>query len=284
MSVPGQPQSQPPYVPPALEPQPSPLHRQRLAEPRAGLRSRTGCVVVPIITLLLGIGLSILALFLYSLSFAPDAQVIVMPLPSPGGDMVVQIGPAYITRVLQNDLRDSELGDIENVQVGLPDSDRLHHTQMMVTGDDHTSVLGFKMTRHVTFVAQLLIQDCQIHVHVLHADVGSIPVTGFATALEGQIDEQLQVKFDGLPPGFTYCIIGVRTKPEGLFVTLSATPKGTPSAIPTATPKVVPTAAPTATPKITPTATPKVIPTATPKVIPTAIPKATPKATPKPSP
>ena len=225
MRSPGQPQPQPPYGP--WSPQPSPIPpRQRLAKPRAWLRSRTGRVVIPIITLLLGIVLGVMALSLYTSSIATEGQVLVTPLPPPGGDIIAKVSPAYMARVVQKDLPNSGLpGDVENVRVQLADSDLIHSVQVTITGDDQVGVLGFVMIRHITFVEQLLVQDCQVQVNVLHADLAGIPVTRFITAFEGQIDQQLQFKTNDLPPGFTYCITSLRSKPDGLFVMMSATPQ-----------------------------------------------------------
>ena len=211
MRSPGQPQPQPP----SWSAQPSPIPR-----------SRAGRVVIPIITLLLGIMLGVLGLLLYVSSISTEGQVLVPPLPPPGGDIIAQISPAYMARIVQKDLPNSGLpGDVENVRVQLADSDLIHSVQVTITADDLVGVLGFEMTRHMTLVEQLFIQDCQIQVNVLHADLEGIPVTAFITAFEGQIDQQLQFKTSDLPPGFTYCITGLRSKPGGLFVMMSATPQ-----------------------------------------------------------
>ncbi len=225
MKSPGQPQPQPPHVPWVLQPSPIPP-RQRLAGPRAWLRSRAGRVAIPIITLLLGIMLGVLGLLLYASSISTEGQVLVTPLPPPGGDIISQVSPAYMARVVQKDLPNSGLpGDVENVRVQLADSDLIHSVQVTITGDDQVGVLGFQMTRHVTVVEQLFVQNCQIQVNVLHADLEGIPVTGFVTAFEGQIDQQLQLKTNDLPAGFTYCVTAVMSKPDGLFVMVSATPQ-----------------------------------------------------------
>lgn len=213
MKSPGQPQPQPPYIP--WSPQPSPIPR-----------SRIGHVVIPIITLLLGIALGVLGLLLYASSISTEGPVIVTPLPPPGGDIISHISPAYMARVVQNDLPSSGLpGNVENVRVQLADSDLKHSVQLTITGDDQVGVLGFEMTRHITVVEQLFVQNCQIQVNVLHADLGGIPVTGFITAFEGQIDQQLQLKTNDLPAGFTYCVTALSSKPDGVFVTMSATPQ-----------------------------------------------------------
>jgi hypothetical protein len=214
MRYPGQPQPQPPPYGP-WSPQPTPIPR-----------SRAGRVVIPIITLLLGIMLGVLGLLLYATSISTQGQVLVTPLPPPGGDIISQISPSYMARVVQKDLPNSGLpGDVENVRVQLADSDLIHSVQVTITGDDQIGVLGLEMIRHITVVEQLFVQNCKPQVNVLHADVEGIPVTGFVTAFEGQIDQQLQFKTDDLPPGFTYCITSLRSKPDGLFVVMSATPQ-----------------------------------------------------------
>jgi hypothetical protein len=213
MRSPGQPQPQPSYGP--WSPQPSPVPR-----------SRAGRVVIPIITLLLGIMLGVLGLLLYTSSIGTEGQVLVTPLPPPDGDIISQISPTYMARVVQKDLPNSGLpGIVENVRVQLADSDLIHSVQVTITGDDKIGVLGFEMIRHMTVVEQLFVQNCQIQVNVLHADLGWIPVTGFVTAFEGQIDQQLQLKTSDLPSGFTYCVTAVSSKSDGVFVTISATPQ-----------------------------------------------------------
>ncbi len=152
MKSPGQPQPQPPYIP--WSPQPSPIPR-----------SRIGHVVIPIITLLLGIVLGVLGLLLYASSISTEGPVIVTPLPPPGGGITSHISPAYMARVVQNDLPSSGLpGNVENVRVQLADSDLKHSVQLTITGDDQVGVLGFEMTRHITVVEQLFVQNCQIQV------------------------------------------------------------------------------------------------------------------------
>ena len=203
--------------------------RPRFARIRGWLRSRTGRVVVPAVTLILGIGLGVVGLLLYALSFAAEGRPLVTPLPPPGSDIVVQIGPAYIARLLEKDLSTLSLpggGNIVNVRVKLADSDRTHLAELTVTGDNQVSLFGIETTRQLTVIVQPLVNACQIQVHVLHADLGGIALTGlFTVAFESQINQQLQIKLSSLPAGFIYCTTGVRTKPQGLFVTYSATPE-----------------------------------------------------------
>jgi len=184
-------------------------------------------VIVPGVALVLGVGIGVVGLLLYALSLSTEGRVLVTPLPPPGGDIIVQVGTTYITRLLIKDLQSSDLpGSVENVRVMLADSDRIHSAQMTIIGDEQIGVFGIGATRPFTIVVQPFIRDCQLQVNVLHADFSGVTVTGFAATFEGQINQQLEVKPGGLPAGFQYCTTNVRTKPQALFLTYSATPIG----------------------------------------------------------
>ncbi len=194
--------------------------RPRFARIRGWLRSRVGRIILPIVTLLLGVGIGVAAILLYALLIATEGRVLITPLPPPGADIVAQVGPTYITHLVDKDIRASGVpGDIENVRVKLVRGD-----QMTITGDDQLGALGIGVTRHFTIVVQPFVRSCQLQMHVLHADMGGIPVTGFVATFEDQVNQQLQVKPTGLPKGFVYCTTSVRTEPQGMFVTYSATP------------------------------------------------------------
>jgi hypothetical protein len=207
-------QNQPPSTP--LPSQPAP-RKPRFARARGWLRSRTGRVVIPLLTLLMGIVLGIAAIFLYGLS--GEGQIVIVP-SSGKGDIIVEVDKAFLTQLVTKNLRDSGMpGQIENVKVDLANGD-----QLTVNGDDGFSVLGVGVTKHFTFVVQPYVSSCFLQVHVVHADFSSIPVTGFTQVFEGHINQQLQKKPEGLPSGFQYCTTGVRTEPSGMFVTYAATP------------------------------------------------------------
>jgi len=219
-------QPQPPSTSPISQPI-APSRKPRLARTRRWLRSRGGRVIVPGVALVLGVGIGVVGLLLYALSLSTEGRVLVTPLPPPGGDIIVQVGTTYITRLLIKDLQSSDLpGSVENVRVMLADSDRIHSAQMTIIGDEQIGVFGIGATRPFTIVVQPFIRDCQLQVNVLHADFSGVTVTGFAATFEGQINQQLEVKPGGLPAGFQYCTTNVRTKPQALFLTYSATPIG----------------------------------------------------------
>lgn len=181
----------------------------------AKVRIRTRRIIITCVIFLAGMLVGMLALFLFALTYAKEGQVLPNPLPSPGADIVLQLGPAYLSRIVGKALQDSGLpGAVKNVRVSLVNGD-----QITITGDDHVVIdLPF------TIVVQPLIRSCQVQIHLLRADAGAIPVTSFADTFTGQINQQLQINLNNLTPGFTYCATGVRTAPDGLFVTYAATP------------------------------------------------------------
>jgi hypothetical protein len=63
-------------------------------------------------------------------------------------------------------------------------------------------------------------------VHVLHADLGGLPVTGLAAIFEEHLNQQLsqQPTPAGLPAGFRYCAVATWTTTNGLWISYSAQP------------------------------------------------------------
>ncbi len=211
-----QPSSSPLPSQPQPQPQPAPGN-PRFNRVRGWLRSRTGRVVIPLFTLLLGMVLGIFALFLYGSS--GEGQIVLVPV-STKGDIIVEADKAFLTQLVRKNLSDSGMpGQIRNVEVDL-----VHGDQMTVNGDDSFSLLGVEVSKHFTFVIQPYVSSCVLQIHIVHADFSTIPVTGFAQTIESHINQQLQQKPQGLPNGFQYCTRGVRTEPTGMFVTYSATP------------------------------------------------------------
>jgi hypothetical protein len=217
-------QSQPPSKP--LVPHSSPPARSpRFANVGIWLGSCIGRVVIPGIAFIFGISIGVAGVILYILSIAGEGQVVVTPLPPAGGDIIVQVSPAYVTNLLNMNLRSSGLpGNVKNVGVMLADSDQIHRAQMTISGSEQISGLGIGITSPFTVVVQPYIDGCQLKVNVLHADFSGITVTSFAATFESRINEQLAMKSATLPAGFQYCLTNVRTKPQGLFLTYSATP------------------------------------------------------------
>jgi hypothetical protein len=190
----------------------------RLLSPAPQRRSgRVLRIIIPVITLLLGIAIGIVSLFLIGLS--GDGQVV--PPPGPGQtDISVVADKAFITSLVSAKLRQSGLpGTVENVQVTLAVGD-----QLTINGEDAFNVLGIGFTKHFTIVVQPYISNCSLQIKVTHADLSSIPVTGFISSFESNVNQQFQQKPTSLPQGFEYCATSVSTQPAGMLLTYSAIP------------------------------------------------------------
>ncbi len=193
------------------------LIKPRFVRVRGWLRSRTGRVLIPLITLLVGIALGITAIFLFGES---DVKPIIVVPATSRGDIIVEANRSFFIQLVTKNLNSSGMpGKIQNVNVNLTQG-----SQMMVSGEDVFSILGVQVVRPFTFVVQLYVSSCVLKIHIVHADFSTIPVTRFAQNFESQINQQLQERPEGLPSGFQYCTTGVRTEPTGMFVTYTATP------------------------------------------------------------
>lgn len=198
---------------------PEPPRPPRFASVRAWLRSRRVRRIFPIVTFAVGMVTALLIIVLV-FSVTKDVPPVSMPGSSSQGSIVIQLGPAYITHIVAQALPTAGLpGTVKNVRVTLARGD-----QMTVDGDDQFSVVGIGFTEHFRVILQPYVHNCQLQIRVLHADLANIPVTGFVSSFESQINQQLQVKSSDFPKGFVYCNTAVRTDPSGLFITYSATP------------------------------------------------------------
>lgn len=206
-------QVQPPSTPLLPPPEPRLVYKFR-----GWLRTRTGRIVLPIFAWLIGLLMGFFILLLVAIG--GDAALHSAPAIPATGDIVVEIDRSFLTHLITQNLQTSGLpGTVQNVQVTLINGD-----QMTINADDEFTVLGIGMSRHFTLVIQPYVSSCMLQMHVVHADVGSIPVTGFMNIFESNINSQLSTKPTGLPAGFTYCTVGVHTETGGMFVNYSATP------------------------------------------------------------
>jgi len=210
-------QNQPTSTPlPSQQEAKTTLSKPRFARVRGWLRSRSGRIVIPLITLLVGVVLGIMALFLFGESGV--GPIIVVPASS-RGDIIVEAEKSFITQLVTKNLNSSGMpGQIQNVNVNL-----MQGSQMIVSGEDVFSILGVQVIRPFTFVVQLYVSSCVLKIHIVHANFSNIPVTRFVQSFESQINQQLQKRPEGLPGGFQYCTTGVRTEHAGMFVTYTAT-------------------------------------------------------------
>jgi hypothetical protein len=134
-------------------------------------------------------------------------------------------------------------GTINNVQIMLSDSDSKGYVLVTTTAacdvtiSSDLAIIGSVTTgaipMTVKLMTQLFVQNGQLMANVqpisivieLNGSPHHFFIESFKSTIEDQIDQQLKIKTRDLPPGFDYRIIGVRSKPEGVYVTLSATPK-----------------------------------------------------------
>lgn len=175
-------------------------------------------IVTFFVGLLIGAG-GLLGLFLFSSSDR-------LPVGTQTGSatseskLVVQASQAYVTKLVTENFATANLpGQIKNVQVQME-----NNAPITITGDEQVSFLGLGMSRPFTLKVQVYTEACRLRVHILHADLGGLPLTSFATQYETTINQQLESKMTGLPAGFIYCMTSVQTAPDALTVTVSARP------------------------------------------------------------
>jgi hypothetical protein len=193
--------------------------QQRFRRTRRWLRSRSGRIIVPLIALVVGLVVGLSSILWYGLSGTGPITII---RTSTQGNLIVEADKDLVTQLVRNNITKSGMpGQVQNVNVTLA-----HGDAMTVQGDDVYSVLVMNLSRHFTVNVQPYIQSCVLQVRVTQANLGGIPVTGFAQAFDGNINQQLAQKPSGLPGGFAYCAVSVRTEPGGMFLTYKAVPLG----------------------------------------------------------
>ena len=193
-----------------------PVRPQRLRRTRRWLRSRTGRVVIPLLTLLLGLALGLTSVIWYGLS-GEGPLVTVVPAQ---GNLVVDANKSFVNQLVLNNLANAGIpGHIQNATVTLK-----HGALIVLQGEDVYPVLFTSITRPFTVDIQPYTQNCVLQVRITHADFSGIPVTTFVQSFQSEINQQLGEKPTGLPEGFAYCTVGVNTEPGGMYITYQATP------------------------------------------------------------
>jgi hypothetical protein len=179
-------------------------------------RSRLGRILVLLLVWLFGVVVGLSALLWYGLSAA--GPLVIVP-QSAQGNVIIEANAAFVTQLVQQNITSAGLpGDVKNVKVELE-----HTTELIITGDDVNTLLGVPISRRFTVNLQPYVHSCMLQMRVTHADLGGLPVTTFVQAFEGDLNAQLAQKPSGLPSNLTYCTVGVRTEPGGLFVTYQVT-------------------------------------------------------------
>ena len=183
-------------------------------------RTRRGNPLLSFLLFLLGILLGILATLFYVVFVAHDRPLIQTTSSTQSSALTVQISSTYLTQLATGKLKTAGLpGEVSNVQVVLTTTN-----QIQISGTDTVGVLGFGIPTPFSLTLQPYIQSCQAQVHLIHADLGTLPVTNFAQNYETQINQEIQLKSSDLPSGFTYCATSVHTQSDSLSIMYSATP------------------------------------------------------------
>ena len=189
------------------------------AQPRP-VRTRRGNPLLSFLLFLLGIMLGILATLFFILFVAHDRTPIQTTPSTQATSLTIQISSAYLTQLVSGKLKTAGLpGEVSNVQVVLTNTNLIQ-----ISGTDSVSVLGVNLSSPFALTLQPYTQSCQPKVHLIHADLGNIPVTNFTQNYEDQINQQIQLKSSDLPSGFTYCAISVHTQSNALSIVYSAMP------------------------------------------------------------
>lgn len=179
-----------------------------------------GRVLLFISAFIAGILVALLGVFGYILFFAGTSHPVASSSSSAVGAILVQTKTVYMTEVVQKNLNNAGLpGQITNAHVSFT-----HNGPMVITANIQLGILGITTTRQLAVSLQPYISSCQLHLHVLQADLQGLPITTLVQSFEGQINDQMQMKVAGLPAGFNYCVTNVQTDPAGLSLTYSATP------------------------------------------------------------
>ncbi|MEO8973161.1 MAG: hypothetical protein ABI406_16375, partial [Ktedonobacteraceae bacterium] len=145
-------------VPLASQSTSSPAPRKsRFDTIRASMRGRLGRILFAFMLFLFGLLCGIVGIFVLLFAVSSDNSAVANPPATSANGIVVQLGSAYITRLVSNALQSSGLpGNIQDVQVTLASGD-----SATITGSDQISVLGIGTTRHFTIVIQPYIASCQ---------------------------------------------------------------------------------------------------------------------------
>ena len=149
------------------------------------------------------------------------SPVPVAPTSFASGNVTVHADQAIITSLLQNSVQEIDLpanGSVSNVQVQFTNG-----SQMNITGDYQISVLGVPVTQPFTLDAQLVVNNCQVQIHILQANFSNISVTGLVALFEDRINQKLAqlIPQNNLPGNIEFCLINIATDAQGINATFN---------------------------------------------------------------
>jgi hypothetical protein len=189
-------------------------------------------IVLYAVFLLVGIVLGAVGLLLLQLSIGGSkSPVPVTTTPVTSGNVTVHADQSIITPLLQNSMQQIALpgnGSVSNVQVQFTNG-----TQMNITGNYQVSVFGVSTTQPFTLDAQLVVNNCQLQVHILQANFSNISVTGLVSLFEDKINQNLAqlIPQNNLPGNIELCLTNISTDSQGINATFNLVlPSTTPTA------------------------------------------------------
>lgn len=176
--------------------------------------------LLPALMFLVGIAVGVAAVLLFILlvsgntSPLPAATPAASPTP---GQVSVQADAATVAPLLEQSAQAAEIpGTITNVQVQFAVG-----AQMTITGNYEYIVLNAQVSNPFTIQFQLLANDCQLQIHVLHVDFARVPVTRLVALFEDKINQKLQPASNTIAGKVTYCLTAVHTDSAELSATFS---------------------------------------------------------------
>lgn len=179
-------------------------------------------IVLYSIFLLIGIVLGVVGMLLFQLAIGGSKSPLpVATPPASSGNVTVHADASVITPLLQNSVQQIALpanGSVSNVQVQFTNG-----TQMNIAGNYQISLLGVPVTQPFTLDAQLIVDNCQVQIHVLQANFSGISVTGLVALFEDKINQKLAqlIPQNTLPGGVEFCLINLTTDAQGINATFT---------------------------------------------------------------
>ncbi len=197
------------------QPEPPPTRLLKLAS-----RPSLGRLVLSLLLFLVGVVVGAVGLSAWTLLSNPDQSALPVPPSSANAAVVLHASSTYVNQVAQQQTGSFGVpGTIKNLHVSF-----VHDGPVLITGDDALNILGLTLTRRFSLEVQVYVASCKPIIHVLHANFSGVPITGFATSFEQNVNQQLQGNISGLPSGFVYCMIAIHTEPQEASATFSAQP------------------------------------------------------------
>jgi len=179
-------------------------------------------IVLYAVFLMIGIVLGAVGMLLFQLSIGGTKSPIPNTLtPVASGNFTVHADQSIITPLLQSSVQAIDLpanGSVSNVQIQFTNG-----TQMNITGNYQVSVLGFPVPQPFTLDAQLLVDNCQVQIHILQANFSNISVTGLVSLFEDRINQKLAqlIPRNNLPGNIEFCLINIATDAQGINATFN---------------------------------------------------------------